>query len=338
MTTPARAGLRPRGSLCVRRPSPRRRCCWSWPPPRSADSASISVMPPPAGSSDAVAVHVPRVFTVAGTATAAKYLYVKHRAARRRRAARRAAYTDRGNVPDAASTARQVNGPFSFQSGPSTWDTARHLDVLLLARLRRAHRSRPRSSRQSPSVEPAGHDRGRRLPRVPAARASEPRLTVPGISRVRRGRLYAKIRCGRDGPPCAEQLRRGPRRQRFVRGARTSTARSPHQANTDRGRTWSATSICLWAGGRPPSTAHAGRRRAVRQTYAVVQPADATRFLDRDHQLPRPGPVTCKAASTRARSTPRCACATASRRRPRRGLACCGGSYVTPRRTSRTRR
>jgi hypothetical protein len=82
-----------------------------------AESASITVTTS-AGASDPVAF-VPRIFTVSGTSTGAKYLFVKHRAAGGSPCAP-SAYTDPGSSWTGFYNLA-VNGAFSFPKAV-TWD------------------------------------------------------------------------------------------------------------------------------------------------------------------------------------------------------------------------
>ena len=160
----------------------------------SADSASISVMTT-AGQPDAVA-YVPRLFTVAGATTTAKYLYVKHRAAGGASCAP-SAYTDPGSSWT-GFYGLQVNGAFSFQKAV-TWDSAgAWMFCFWLASDERAIATpiaqavtfRQPMVTMTPTLSP-------RVPH-PGQRA---RLTVPGVSEAPRT-LYAKVHIA-DGTACA---------------------------------------------------------------------------------------------------------------------------------------
>ena len=227
--------------------------------PAMADSASISVAAT-GGQLDPVA-YMSRVFTVSGTATGRQApLRQTSRGGRRR--LRADGLRRRGNVARRLVLRRGRERSVQSRADPRLGQ-ARHLDVLLLARRGREHRHDPEhAGRHLPRAR--RHDRGRRLPRGPAARPARPDHGG-GHHRV----VAARVRedpLGRR-PSVREQLRRGPRR-RIRRGWSVDGAFSIN-ANTTEAEPGTYL-ICLWLAGDSADSLPIGGVR--QQTYAVVRP------------------------------------------------------------------
>jgi hypothetical protein len=160
-----------------------------------ADSATLSVTTD-AGVSDPVA-YIPRNFTLSGSVTGSKLLFVKHRAAGGPPCAA-SAYTDPGTFLDSAFYGVPVSGPFSIRRVltwrmPGTWmlcywfasaETAPATPITQLV-----------SVRQPPASIAATVD-----PTAPVA-GEQATITLSGATEATR-RVYAKIRPA-DGTPCA---------------------------------------------------------------------------------------------------------------------------------------
>ena len=224
-----------------------------------ADSASISVaatggQPDPwptcAGCSPS-----------AGTATGAKHLYVKHRAAGGAGCAP-TAFSRRGNVARRVFYGAAVNGPFSLErtlawGKPGTW--------MFCFWLAADENSVTTPSMQAVTFrEPAGTIGAAVYPAVPRP-GQRAQITVAGTTESSR-RVYAKIRSA-DGPPCASSYDADPGGE-FVGGWSVDGAFSIN-ANATEAEPGTYL-ICLWLAGDSADSLPIGGVR--QQTYAVVRP------------------------------------------------------------------
>jgi hypothetical protein len=160
-----------------------------------ADSASLSVTTD-AGVSDPVA-YIPRNFTLSGSGSGGKYLFVKHRAAGGPPCAS-SVYTDSGTFLDAAFYGAPMNGAFSIRRvltwrTPGTWmlcywfateETAIAAPITQLIGVRQP----PASIVATPNPDPL-------------TAGEQATITVSGTTEATR-RVYAKLRAA-DGRPCA---------------------------------------------------------------------------------------------------------------------------------------
>jgi hypothetical protein len=167
-----------------------------------ADSASLTVTTD-AGVSDPVA-YIPRNFTVSGSVTGAKKLFVKHRAAGGPPCAG-SAYTDPGTFLDTSFYGATVSGPFSI-TRVLTWRTPG--SWMLCYWFANAETAPAPAITQVVSVrQPPGSIGAAVNPVAPVA-GEHATITLSGATEATR-RVYAKIRPA-DGTPCAASFDADP--------------------------------------------------------------------------------------------------------------------------------
>ena len=216
-----------------------------------------------------------RVFTVSGTATGAKRLYVKHRAAGGAGCAP-TAFADAGTWPDASFYGAAVNGPFSLERTLAWGKAGTWMFCFWLA----ADQT-PITTASVQTItfrEPAGTIGAAVYPAVPRP-GQRAQITVAGTTESSR-RVYAKIRSA-DGPPCASSYDVDPGGE-FVEGWSVDGAFSINANATEADP--GTYLICLWLAGDSADSLPIGGVR--QQTYTVVRPPTPRALLDRDPQLP----------------------------------------------------
>ena len=234
-----------------------------------------------------------RVFTVSGTATGAKCLYVKHRRRAAPGARRGVADAGRGRASFYGAGDRSVQCRATLAWGkPGTWMFCFWLaaDENTVA-TPSADRHLPRARR---------HDRRRRHPRSrgrASARRSRWRGRRVGAARLREDPLGRR-------PSVSAQLRCGPWR-RIVGGGAFDGAFSI-KANATEADPGTYLSAC----GRGRLRRQPSDGGVRQQTYAVVLPAEPA-FLRSRSSIAGPASTS----SHQSDATPRCACATPRRHR-----------------------